>query len=251
MKNLRLLLPLMLMFVASATQARVFNINKDSVAPYFMFSGGGSQIATSALDGEGNSGVTFTGGVNYNYTGEFGFLYSRSGASLRFGFEVLKPTLLESMAKDGTTDLYSASSELLGYAPKITLEVNLHKTGADRSFISVGVGSASVTMKNAYTLTSAGQTAYAGVTDHSTESKASSTLAAASLGYEGLLTDNTTILVEFGYRQLKFDNFKYSKDVTTFSGAKVSGDKVLANAGADRTIDFSGGFISLGFRFYF
>lgn len=250
MKCLWLFFPLMLVAAASA-QARVFDINKDSAAPYFLVSGGGSQVSTSAVEGEGNTGVTFTGGVNYNYTGEFGFLYSRSAASLRFGFEVLKPTSLETTASDTTSELYTATSELLGYIPKITLELNLHKTGDNRSFVAVSAGSASITMKNAYVLTAAGQAAYPGVVDHDTESKASSTLLAASLGYEGLLTDTTTILIEFGYRQLKFDNFKYSKDVTTFSGAKVSGDSVLLNTGLDRTVDFGGGFIALGFRFYF
>lgn len=240
-----------LLFSASLAEARVFNINKDNVAPYFLVTGGSSQIATSALDDEGNAGVTYAGGVNYNYSGEFGFLYSRSGASLRFGFEILKPTLLETTASNGTSDLYTVQSELLGYVPKLTVEVNLHSGNSYRSFISMSAGSASLTMKNTYVLTAAGQTAYAGVPDHTTESKATSTLLAASLGYEGLMTDNTTLIVEFGYRQLKFDNFVYSKDVTTFSGAKVSGDKVLTNTGADRAVDFIGGFLSLGFRFYF
>lgn len=239
-----------LILISNSAQARVFNINRDSFAPYFLATGGSSLVGTSALDGEGNAGVTFNSGVTYNYTGEFGFLYSRSRGSLRFGFEFLKPPLLESTANDGTSDLYSAKSDLLGYVPKLTFELNVHSTGTYRSFVSVGVGSASITMKNDYVLTAAGQTAYPGVVDHSTEAKASSTLASASLGYEGLMTDTTTILVEFGYRQLKFDNFSYTKDVTTFSGAKVSGDKLLTNSGADRVLDFSGGFISLGFRFY-
>ncbi len=64
------------------------------------------------------------------------------------------------------------------------------------------------------------------------------------------MTDTTTVVVEFGYRQLKVDNLKYSKDVTTFSGAKSSGDAVVTSSGEKRELDFSGGFISLGFRFY-
>lgn len=245
------LLLLVLVLTTLPAHARVFDINRDSVAPYFMATGGGSQVATAALDGEGNDGVTFSGAVNYLYTGEFGLLYSRSAASVRFGFEILKPTLLDSTAKNGTTELYTANSELLGYVPKVTLELNLHKTQKFRSFLAMGAGLASLNMKNTYVLTTDGQAAYPGVVDHTAESKADTTLASAALGYEGLLSDTTTILVEFGFRQLKFDNFKHTKEVTTFSGAKVSGDKLVTNTGTDRVMDFSGGYLSLGFRFYF
>lgn len=231
-------------------QARVFNIDKETAAAYFMMTGAGSQIGTNALNGESGAGVTFSGGTNYNYSGEFGFLYSRPYASLRFGLEIFKPSLLNSAATSGGADLYTAQSDIMGYAPKISLEVNLNRGGTYRSFIAVMAGTASMTLKNDYVLTSAGQSAYPGVADHSIEVKGSATLLAATLGYEGLLTDTTTIFVEFGYRQLKFDNLKYTKDVTTFSGTKTSGDTLENAVGAPRTLDFSGGFIGLGFRFF-
>lgn len=245
------LLSLALILIPVVGQARVFDINKDSVVPYFLITGGSSLIGTSALVDEGSASKQFTGGVGYNYTGEFGFLYSTSALSLRFGFEIIKPMTLDSTASDGTSELYSAKSELLGYAPKVGVEVHLHKSKKDRSFVSASLGSASLTMKNSYVLSAAGQTAYPGVIDHSTESKSSATEIAGSLGYEGLLSDNTTIVCEFGYRQLKFDSLSYSKDVTTFSGAKKAGDSVLTTAGSARALDFSGGFISIGFRFYY
>lgn len=231
-------------------QARVFNIDRETAAAYFMMTGAGSQMGTNALNGESGAGVSFSGGTNYNYSGEFGFLYSRPFASLRFGFEIFKPSLLNSAATSSATDLYTAQSDIMGYAPKISLEVNLNRGGTYRSFIAVMAGAASLTLKNDYVLTSAGQSAYSGVTDHSIEAKGSGTLLAATLGYEGLLSDTTTIFVEFGYRQLKFDSLKYTKDVTTFSGAKTSGDTLVNATGAARSLDFSGGFIGLGFRFF-
>ncbi|WP_413570739.1 hypothetical protein ACLWBD_14105 [Bdellovibrio sp. HCB117] len=242
------LLPLLLL--TSTAQARVFNIQKETFAAYFLVSGGGSAIGTEGLDGEASSSINYSGGVNYNYSGEFGFLYSVRYLNFRFGFEILKPSTLDSTANNGTADLYSANSQILGYVPKVGVEVNLQSTASYRSFISATAGLASVTMKNAYTLTADGQTAFPGVADHTAESKGSGTSLQASLGYEGNLSDTTTILVEFGYRQLKIDNLKYSKDVTTFSGAKSSGDAVLNTSGEQRELDFSGGFISLGFRFY-
>lgn len=245
------LLPAALLMCASSAQARIFNINKETFAAYFDVSAGGSQIGTSAFDGEAGSNITHGGGANYNYSGEFGFIYSRPAASLRFGFEIIKPTAVEgSVASNGTDDLYSANSEILGYAPKIALELNLHGNATSRSFVSMGVGSASVTMKNNYTLTAAGQTAFPGVTDHDVEAKGSGTLLNASLGYEGLLTDTTTIVVEFGYRQLNIDNLEYTNTVTTFKGPVSSGDKVTTTTGEQRDLNLTGGFIALGFRFY-
>lgn len=241
---------LLFLLIPLATQARVFNIDKETAAAYFMMTGAGSQMGTNALNGESGAGVSFSGGTNYNYSGEFGFLYSRPYASLRFGLEIFKPSLLNSGATSGGTDLYSAQSDIMGFAPKISLEVNLNRGGSYRSFIALMAGAASITMKNDYVLTAAGQSAYPGVVDHSIEAKGSATLMAATLGYEGLLTDTTTIFVEFGYRQLKFESLKYTKDVTTFSGAKVSGDALVNAAGEPRSLDFSGGFIGLGFRFF-
>jgi hypothetical protein len=49
---------------------------------------------------------------------------------------------------------------------------------------------------------------------------------------------------------MKIDNLKYSKDVTTFSGAKTAGDSVLDANGDKRILDFTGGYITIGFRFY-
>ncbi len=83
--------------------------------------------------------------------GEFGFLYSRPYVSLRFGLEILKPTALESTATRSSADLYSVKSDILGYAPKLSLDVNLHSTNTYRSFVSVSGGLANVTMKNQYT----------------------------------------------------------------------------------------------------
>lgn len=240
-----------IVFATSVSQARVFNINKESFAAYFDASGGSSHLGTSALDGEAGSSISYTGDVSYNYSGEFGFIYSRPLASLRFGFEILKPSALTgAVASNATDELYSADSTILGYAPKLSLEINVHGNATSRSFISLGAGSASVTMTNSYTLTAAGQAAYAGVTDHETEAKGTATLLNATLGYEGLLTDTTTLVFEFGYRQLKITNLEHTKSVTTFNGTVASGDPVLNSAGEQRELDLSGAFIAIGFRFY-
>lgn len=233
----------------TCAEARVFDITKESFAAYFSASGGSSLLGVKAIEKEAGSSLTYSGGVNYNYGGEFGFIYSKSAVSLRFGMEILKPSALDSAVGVVGTDYYSAKSEILGYAPKLALEFNLHGNQVSRSYISVAGGLANVTMKNEYVMTAVGSSAL-GVVDHTAESKGSGTLLAASLGYENILTDTTTIAVEFGYRQLKIDRLQYTKSVSTFGGAKASGEDVKASDGSARSLDFSGGFVAIGFRFY-
>lgn len=234
---------------ATCAQARVFDINKETFAGYFAAGGGSSALGITPLDKEAGTSITYSGSVNYNYSGEFGFLYSKSRLGLRFGIEILKPSALDSTASSSGSDYYTASNVILGFAPKLALEINLHGNQFSRSFISLAGGLASVTMKNEYTMTALGSSAL-GVSDHTAESKGSGTLLAAAMGYENILTDTTTIAVEFGYRQLKIEDLKYTKDVSTFGGSKASGDAVKNADGAARNLDLSGGFITIGFRFY-
>lgn len=241
---------LMLLAFGSESEARVFNINKETFAAYFSVGGGSSLLGATPFDNESGSGVTFDKKVQYNYQGEFGFLYSRPRASLRFGIEFLKPQSVETTANDGTDDLYTNTVDILGFVPKLTLELNLHRGQTYRSFFSAGVGLADITMKNSYEMTTAGQTAYPGIYSHSIEAKGSATTLTAALGYEGLLSDTTTILFETGYRQLKVDNLKYSKAADTFTGSKTAGDPVVDSSGDRRNLDLGGFFVNIGFRFF-
>lgn len=245
MKALWLALSL-LMGMAQA-EARVFNINNEKFASYFLFTGAPSVIKENAFAGEAAATDTYSGKVTYNYTGEFGFLYSTPAASLRFGFEIFKPSALKEVmaTNSGGTDIYSLGSDITAYAPKVGIEINLQRTPTFRAFLSAVAGTGSVSYKNDYVILN-----YPGVSDHSVEAKGSGTLYGGSLGVESHLTDTTTYIFEFGYRQMKVDNLKYSKDVTTFGGGKVAGDEVLDASGTKRVLDFTGGYVSLGFRFY-
>lgn len=239
------------LLISSSASARVFNINKETFAAYFNMTAGGSMIGTSALNGEAAANITYSGDVNYNYTGEFGFVYSRPAANLKFGFEILKPLNLAGSSASNGSELYTADSEILGYVPKLSAEINLQATNIYRSFLSLTAGAANITLKNAYDLTAAGQAAYPSVAaQHDIEAKGAATLLSAGLGYEGLLSDTTTIVAEFGYRSLKFDSLTYAKSTTTFSGSHNSGDQVLKTSGDKRSLDLSGAYISIGFRFY-
>lgn len=240
-------LAISLCMVMTRAEARVFNISNEKFASYFSLTYGPSAIGKNAFAGEAATTDTYSGGVGSNYTGEFGFLYSTPMVSLRFGFEVFKPSALKSVTatNSGGTDIYTVDSAITAYAPKLGLEINLQSSPTYRAFIAAYAGSGSASYKNDYTILSFG-----GVSDHSVEAKGSGMLYGGSLGVESHLTDTTTYIFELGYRQMKIDNLKYAKDVTTFSGAKVAGDDVVDAAGEKRVLDFTGGYVSLGFRFY-
>lgn len=242
--------------LSNFSEARVFNINKERFAGYFSVTGGGSQIGTKGISDAAGAGLEYSDETKYNLTGEFGFAYALPKMTLRFGFEVFKPAVLSAGVSNGTNDLYTVDSEVQAFIPKLGIDLNLHGNAQSRSFINVTAGLGDVKLTNDYSLTTDGQAVYTGVSDHSVEAKGSGTLLSASLGYEGLLSDTNTFVVEFGYRQLNIDNLKYSRGATTFnsSGAGsttvTSGEKVIKSDGTSRDLDLSGAFISIGFRFY-
>lgn len=231
--------------------ARVFNFKQEKMAAYFNVTGGGSTVGKSTVKNEALAGMDYSGNVNYNYSGEFGFLAAFDYFNLKVGFEVLKPTALDSAsAKNAGVEQYSFDSSMFGYAYKAALDINLHRMNTNRSYVSLGVGMATMELKNSYSLTAAGQGQFPGVVDHEVKAGSSAIMYTAAAGYEAHFADTTTFVFEFGYRHLPMNEWKYKGSGTTFSGAYSSGDKVETIDGKAREIDLSGGYVSLGFRFY-
>jgi hypothetical protein len=238
-------------FLPASAEARIFDISKETFASYLMVSGGPSSIHQSAFANEANTTTSYSDETKTNLGGEFGFLYSTPAVNFRFGFEIMKPASFGATATNASgAALYNVQNDLTAYSPKFGIEINLKPLSVARSFLLLSAGAASLSMKNDYTLTPAGQSAFAGVSDHSVEAKSSAPEYAAGLGFEFLMSDNTTLMLEGGYRLLKFTQMKYSKDVTTFTGAKTAGSTVTDANGQNRTIDMSGAIFSLGLRIY-
>lgn len=246
-----LFLSAILVLISVFAEARVFDISKESFASYILAGGGPSGIGQKAFKNE-MSGPSFSSDeVKMNWGGEFGFLYSTPYLSFRFGFEIIKPAAIGATASNAAgTALYDVKSDLTAYAPKVGLEFNFKPQTWYRGFVLVSAGASNLSMKNDYTLTAAGQAAFAGVSDHSVEAKSSATELAGGVGFEFLLSDSTTLLAEAGYRSLKFSELKYSKDVTTLTGNQTAGSVVLDADGGKRQIDFSGAVVNLGLRIY-
>lgn len=250
---LRFLGPLIgCLLVGNGVQARVFNIANETFASYFLVNGGTSNLQKGAFENESSGVTAYDNGYTTMMGGEFGFLYSTPEVSFRFGIGVIKPATLKDVkaTNASSTELYAVTSDLLGFVPKLGMEINFSKTTGFRGFLVASVGSANITMKNSYVLTSTGQATYAGVADHTVEAKGSATELYGGVGAEMHMTDTTTLIVEGGYRILKFTKLTYAKDVTTFTGAKTSGDAVVDTSGNQRNLDLSGIIATIGFRFY-
>ncbi|MFZ4405023.1 MAG: hypothetical protein ACOYOK_13040 [Pseudobdellovibrionaceae bacterium] len=233
-------------------QARVFNLKNEKLAAYFLVNAGTSKIKQAAFENESATTTTYGSQVNSNLLGEFGFFYTSGVVGFRFGFEILHPLQLNDVqAQDASgSTLYTFSSDLTGYAPKLGLDINLFTSGRWRFFAFGSYSSMSMTMSNQYVMSSAGTAAFPSVSDHSVEAKGSGSEMSYGAGVETTFTDTTTVFLEGGYRNLKINGLTYSKAVTTFTGAQDAGAEVLDVSGNKRVLDFTGFYASLGFRFY-
>ncbi len=227
-------------------QARVFSMGKEAFAGYFLLTGGNSAIKDQAFANE-SSATAYDKEFKLNTGGEFGFSYITGKVGWRFGFEIIKPTALtEVAATSGGTQLYQVKSDLSCYIPKLGIEMILYQSGMGRIALLGYAGTASLQMKNDYTNLTIAPNA-----DFSLEAKSAANLLGGGLVTEYYMMDTTTFIFELGYRDLKFKDITYSKDVAAgFSGPITAGGSVTDNTGAKRMIDFSGSYLTVGIRIW-
>lgn len=245
MKGIRACAFLFLVFGLVPVQARVFNLNKENFASYLALSYGPSLVGQNVLEGE-STATDFSSSVSVNQGGEFGFVYATSRVSWRFGFEILKPAALAGVeAGDGTTTAYTVSSVVMAYLPKVGIELNLRTMDQWRVYIFGQFGTGTLSVTNTYTDVSIAPGA-----DFIVKYQGAATTQGGGMGYEFTAFDTTSVLIEAGYRQMTFDKVVYSEDVTDFQGAHAAGDQAMWTDGKRREIDFSGGYVTIGARWY-
>ena len=243
---------IVLLCLGSATsEARVFNIEKESFAAYLKGTYGPSSILnTLNSDSKGNNAV-LDSRLAYNLSGELGFVYATPSIAMRFGLEVIRPPdLKDAKGTDAAgNNLYSLTSELSVIAPKFSVDINLKRWEKAKLFLELGAGYASLAARNSYILTTAGKTQFA-IPDFYEDLRAGAPLYEAGIGYESLLTDATTFLVEGGYRVLNFTSVKHNSDITTFQGPVTKGAAATNMDGSNRTLNLNNYFIGLSLRFW-
>jgi hypothetical protein len=239
------------LLLSTVCEARVFNIDKESFAAYLKGSYGPSAVVNTLNSESKGNNVALDSNHSYNLSGEFGFVYATPGVDLRFGLEVIRPPdVKDASGTDASgTSLYSLTSEMSILAPKVSMEFTLKTWAVSKMFLVVGAGYASLAARNSYAFTSAGSTQFS-LADFYEDLRAGAPLYEGSLGFESLLTDTTTYVVEAGYRALNFTSVKHNSDITTFQGAVTKGTAATNMDGTDRTLNLNNYFIGLSLRFW-
>lgn len=242
---------LLIVLFAPSAFTRVHDMGKESFATYIKANMGTSMVAKSAFKDSSGVITSFEDSVAYNYGGEFGMLFSMGRVVLRLSGDVVKPKQLSEIpgkAPNGI-DLMTLRSDVLAITPKLTLEYSLGIGTGYRTFIAAGAGVSVVTIENEYKLNAFGSGAY-GIGDFVEQGTAYAMLYEGSMGVEFFFADNATLLLDAGYRQLVADEFKHTRTATTFLGNVTPGSNMMNANRTKRTVDLSGPWAGLGFRFY-
>ncbi len=197
------------------------------------------------------SDTSFDKEIDFNLTAEIGFLYNFRALTIRAGILFMIPTRHDDIkgTNSSGTELFNLETDISVIAPSLFIESDLYKSATFRAFLVGGAGFGIVDVKNVYTMTAAGTTAFA-VGDYEEKFDEETLMGSASLGIEYLFADTVTMLWEFGYRYMVSDDFKHKRDADTIIGSVSRGQNVVNSDGAIRSIDFSGMYASVGFRFY-
>jgi hypothetical protein len=240
-----------LMAAMPAAEARTFSFNAFSFATLFGGSYGTSNAADTAYAHSLPAGVTVSGAVPSNASGEFGVLLSGKKANLKLSGELLMPKALSGVEgkNSGGTEYFKAESEITATLGTATIELLAYPAATSRMMVGLGYGLASVTLVNTYEMTTAGTTA-TGVGDFTEKATAQAPVMHGYLGYETLFTDRATVAFTLGYRECKVSGFKATGSATTFTGAQAEGQKLLNRDGSERKVNLSGAFVGLNFRFF-
>jgi len=240
-----------MLFISQQSEARVFDMNAEKFAGYFRAGYAPSTINKTAFEFASNHSETYDAQMTFLYGGEFGFVYASPFLSLRFGIEAIRPPTLKVSATDASgTALYSLNSDVSVVIPKIGFEFNIKQKNTSRFFFNVNYGQGNLGLVNTYTMLTAGTT-LTGKADFTEDGRGSATCLDGALAYETLLTDTTTMVLDVGYRNLKFDSITHNRDVDSIAqGAVAKGAAMLNADGTARSLDFTGYFASLMFRFW-
>lgn len=238
--------------ITNTAQARIFDINRETVAAYFRTNWGPSLVKKTAFEKASSSTETIDGEAKDNFAGEFGFVYASRYLGLKFGIEVIRPPSLKGMTATNAsgTDIYTLTSDVSVVIPKVGLEFILRQWKVSRLFFAANFGSGNLTVNNAYYFTADQSAAMGGITEYTEEGKATATAIDGGIGFETLLFDTTTMVLDAGYRSLKFTGLTHNRSATTIQGAKVKGDPFLNADGTARDIDLTGYYVGLAFRFW-
>ncbi len=238
---------------SGVAQARVFNFKSETIAAYFRGSISQSRLARSPYDNSSGISTEFVGDEHlYNYSGEIGFLMNIGEfATFRVGGEVIQAKNSDVIGNNAAgTKLFDLESDVFVFNTTSTIEWHLYRGASSRLSLFGGIGLGAVNLDVDYTFTAAGLSAFGLTKDYSEQSGKYIIGGHGGVQYELLFADTATIAFELGFRHLPVPILENEKDNSTISGAVTTGSQTLNQDGSDRTLDLSGYYFAMAFRFY-
>lgn len=244
-----LLVSLVLAAGASA-EARNLDLKNDRFAPFVRGSFGYCLAGTSAFGASSGATTTFDKTANFATGGEIGVAVEGTTLGMRISVEYLIPKQLtsnEGKNPAGTTE-FSMESKMGAVIPQVNFDYNMKTTGTSRFFVGGGVGVGVLSVDNEYTM--AVGSSYSALGNFKESGTGQTMGGQGYAGYEFHFTDTATLAIDVGYRYYNFTTINSTKDVTSFTGAEVTGQPLKNHDGSDRQVNLSGPYSALMLRFY-
>ena len=248
-----ILLGVSILAAAPEASARKFSFSTEDMAAYFRGTGGMSAVEQSAFDKSSGTDTTLSSEKSsFNYGAELGFLFKiHESLNFRVGAEILQAKVSDVKGTNSSgAERFTLESDIFAFNPMVNVEY-VWGTGENSRFVGYfGFGYASVRLDNKYEMTATGATELSQNT-FTEKSDGSFINGVVGIGWEGLFVDNTTVMLDAGYRFLDVNKLKHSADNPVMGGGTAAKGSEVTNAdGSQRTFDLGGPYIGLSFRFY-
>ncbi len=242
-----------IILATSAAEARVFSFKDETMAAFFHGTYGLSRLGSTPYKDASGVNTEFAGPEHKaNFSGELGFLYTMSPRlTLRLGAEVIQAHQSEIVGQAANeTKYFDLVSDVFVFSPNATFEWHIDTADWYRLSFFVGAGYATVTSDLNYTFTTAGKAALGVSADYDEAGAARLISGHTGFIFEMAMIDTVTTVLELGFRHMPIPKLTYADNVTTITGAQAKGDTILDQDGSNRTLDMSGYYLGLSFRFF-
>ncbi len=244
--------------LAQTAYAYVFNLSDATIAPFIRGTAADTLQSSQAYSRTSGSQTNFLDGVNFGFSGEFGMQFNLSDQfSVRLGLEGYEGKSIDAngtRASDGA-QLMTVNSLATVWNPNLGIQYNLVRDRPNgRVYLLLDGGYAMATVANTDNFTSTGLTQYGASSNINEKWSGTTTSYVAGLGAEYRAFQNTSIALEAGYRGMQFNQFTYAAAGSAVRGSGVvavsKGATVTDNGGGRVSLDMSGVFVGVVFRFY-
>ncbi len=239
-----------LLFAFTKAEAKIFDFKNASYGAYVGGTYGPSSANDMAYAGADQQS-SFDMKAQSNYSAEFGFLASTRRFNFKVFAEYLFPKHLTNVTASNSsgTAVYNLDTDVTVVIPGGGIEYAMKVGNTWRWLLGGGFGYAIATMDNKYTFTTAGQSY--GLSNFEENATSTSSMYMGYTSLEFQFTEIGTMMLTAGYRYLRFNSFSSTSNVTGFSGSEASGSTLTNQDGSNRTMNLSGPYAGVTFRFYF